>query len=87
MNCIKRIHLIPHIEGTYPVVCNCDGSNISLHHIFFNCSHYVLERLPLIQILHENELNCNLKNILSDNDEIIDEVFKFLQKIDYLKDI
>ena len=28
MNSVKGIHLIPHIEGTYPRTCQCDGSKI-----------------------------------------------------------
>ena len=87
MGCVKGIHITPRIEGTYPIVCNCDGSFLSLKHIFFDCNYYINERLPIIGTLRENELNCNLKDLLSDNEEVVDEIFKFLTKIDFLKEI
>ena len=87
MGCVKFIHLTPHIQGTHPVVCNCDGSFISLNHIFFNCNYYTNQRLPLINMLIEDDLNLNLRNLLANNEDFIDEVFKFLNDTNLMKEL
>ena len=87
MGCDKSLHLTPHIQGTYPFVCNCDGSHMSLNHIFFNCNYYTNQRLPIINMLIENDLNLNLRNLLANNEDFIDEVFQFLINIDLMKEL
>ena len=87
MNNIKGIHLIPHIEGTYPRTCQCDGSRLNLEHVFFNCSHYVVQRIPILEELNNNNLNFNIKNLLSDNDILCDLALEYLKEINFLKEI
>merc|ERR1712121_162399 len=87
MNSVKGIHLIPHIEGTYPRTFQCDGSILDLTHVFFNCGHYVEQRWPLLEELYNNNLNYNLKDLLSDNETLCDLTLEFLKETDFLKEI
>ena len=77
MNTVKGIHLIPHIKGTYPCTCQCDGSRLDLNHVFFNCNYYVVQRLPILEELSNNNLNFNVKFLLSDNENFCDLTLEF----------
>ena len=87
MNTAKGIHLIPHIEGTYPLTCQCDGSRLDINHVFFKCSKYVVQRTTILDELTSNNLNFNLKNLLSDNDNLCDLVINFLKDTNFIKEI
>ena len=73
------LHLIPHIEGTFPLSCNCDGSRLTLHQIFFNCC-YTEQREPILNQLYEDKENFVLKSILADNDKYSKLVINFLKE-------
>ena len=60
LNSVKFIHLIPRIEGTYPLQCNCDGTSLTLYHMFFNCSFYITQREQIINKLYEDKKNLTL---------------------------
>ena len=87
LNCTRVLHLIPHIEGTFPIYCNCDGSRLSLHHLFFNCSFYINEREELLNQLYNDKKNFDLKNILEDNEKYCKLVIDYLKNIGYLNKI
>ena len=70
MNTVKGIHLIPHIEGTYPLTCECDGSRLNLHHVFFNCNYYVVQRLPILDELSNNNFYDLVLTFLKDKNFI-----------------
>ena len=81
LNCVRDIHLVPHIEGTFPLNCNCDGSRLSLNHIFFDCSYFIIEREPLIKQLYNDKKNLTLKSILDDSEEYCKLSIDFLKSI------
>ena len=87
LNCVREIHLIPHIENNFPLICNCDGSRLNLHHIFFDCSFYIAQRYILLQTLHNDKKNINLKNVLEDNQKYCNLVIQFLKSINFINKI
>ena len=87
LNCVREIHLVPRIEGTFPLHCNCDGSRLSLYHIFFNCGYYINQRTDLIYMLQKDRKEFNLKSLLEDNQSYCDKVIKYLIDINYINKI
>ena len=84
LNCIKGIHLVPHIENTFPLTCTCDDSRLTLHHLFFSCDHYVMQRAPLLQYLRDNDKAFLMKNVVDDDFKLCELVYRFLSDINYL---
>ncbi|CAL4067481.1 unnamed protein product, partial [Meganyctiphanes norvegica] len=84
LNCVKFIHLVPHIENTHPLRCPCDDSRMSLHHVFFNCGYYVFERLKLLDALRLQNLGHEVKYPLSDDVNFQSLVIDFLKNTNLL---
>ena len=80
LNCVRYIHLTPHIENTFPLMCNCDGSWLSLHHVFFNCNYYAVQRTELFNQIIEEKKEYNLKSILNDDDNFCEHVLNFIKE-------
>ena len=83
VNCVKAIHLLPHLHNTDPT-CNCDGSRLTLRHLFFYCNYFVMERLPLLDALRHDGKDFNVKNLLVDDDKYCDIVYKYLKVTDLM---
>ena len=84
LNCVKEIHLIPRIEGTYPLQCLCDGSRLSLQHIFFECGYYIHQRTNIISMLQIDRKQFNVKSLLENNQDYCNKVIHFLRDINYI---
>ena len=89
LNCVRCIHLIPRIEGTHPKKCNCTVPNVdlTLHHIFFDCQKYVVQRQPLINMLRKDNKLFSMKNLLEDDFSYADIVYDFVKNANLLDDI
>ena len=87
LNCIRGIHLIPRIENTYPLECECQEDRLSLRHIFFYCPNYTYQRLPIINMLQNDHKTLTLKNLFSDNSFYCKSIMTFLRSIKYLDKI
>ena len=87
LNCVRDIHLVPRIDGTFPLNCNCDGSRLTLNHIFFDCSYLIIEREPLINQLYKDKKNFTLKSILDDNENYCKLVIDFLKSTKFINKI
>ena len=87
LNCTKEIHLVPRIEGTFPLHCPCDGSRLSLHHIFFDCGYYIIQRSNILSILQNDRRQLNLKTLFEDNQKYCDAVLRFLKLTDLIDKI
>ena len=87
LNRIRGIHLIPRIEGTYPLDCDCGENRLSLAHIFFYCPFYTIQRLPIITMLQRDNKAITMKNLLGDDGEYCKTIIRFLKLIDFMKNI
>ena len=79
--------MIPRIENTYPLDCECGENRLSLTHIFFYCPLYTIQRLPLINMLQNDNMSITMKSLLSDNDKYCKSVIKFLNQIKFIDKI
>ena len=84
VNCVKAIHLLPHLNNADPT-CNCDGSRLTLRHLFFDCNYFVMERLPLLDALRQDRKEFTVKSLLIDDDKYCDIVYKYLKDTDLIK--
>ena len=87
LNFLQGIHLIPHIENTYSLECECGKNRLSLNHIIFNCTNYTIQRLPIITVLQKDKKVINLKNLLGDDSAYSKYIIDFLRTINFLKQI
>ena len=87
LNCVHGILLIPRIENTYPLECECQEDRLSLRHIFFYCPNYTYQRLPIINMLQNDHKTLTLKNLFSDNSFYCKSIMRFLRSIKYLDKI
>ena len=87
LNCTKEFHLVPRIEGTFPLHCPCDGSRLNLQHIFFDCGYYIPQRTNILSMLQNDRKQFNLKSLLEDNQIYCEEVIRFLKVINIFNKI
>ena len=87
LNCVKGIHLLPRMEGTFPLECLCDGSRLTLAHIMFDCGFYINQRSRILERLRRDNKHVELRTILEDNNEYCSLVLQFLDDIDYMSKI
>ena len=87
LNCVRGIHLVPRIENTYPLECECQENRLSLRHIFFNCPNYTMQRIPILNLLQNDNKTITLKNLLSDNSLYCKHIITFLRSINFLEKI
>ena len=85
LNCVRGIHLVPRIENTYPLDCDCQEDRLSLRHIFFYCPFYTVQRIPIITLLQNDNRTITLKNLLSDNSIYCKYIIAFLRAIKFLE--
>ena len=46
-----------------------------------------VQRLPILEELSNNNLNFNVKNLLSDNDNFCDQTLECLKETNFIKEI
>ena len=87
LNCIKEFHLVPRIEGTFPLICTCDGSRQSLKHLFLDCSHYSNQRIAILAKLYSDKKPFIIKSLFEDNKEYCKLIMQYLEDINFITKI
>lgn len=86
MNNVKCIHLVAHIDNIV-VRCTCDGSRLTLKHLFFYCNFHVVEKLPILNKLRDDNKDFTVQNLLIDDDSYCNLVYEYLKSINALHKI